>query len=92
MPRWKRGGRPRPCLYAGPGGAIISFANLERRLRENNLNVLALEENILALESIDYESQKEKAGDLMSSLAELVWLDPGNMELQKELSGRSGRL
>ena len=71
-----------PAYTPDPVGQI-SFANLERRLRESNLNVLALEENILALESIDYESQKEKAGDLMSSLAELVWLDPGNMELQK---------
>lgn len=43
----------------------ISFANLESRIRENNLQVLALQENIAGLEQFDYDALYE---DLRTSL------------------------
>lgn len=84
-----------PVSLAGPDGDTeteyvpdalgqISFANLERRMRENNLNLLSLEENILALETIDYESMQREYGDLMSGLAELVWVNPVDTGLQQK--------
>lgn len=34
----------------------VSFENLERRIREHNLQLLALEENVASLEGMDYEA------------------------------------
>ena len=51
----------------------VSFANLDSRLRENNLNLLALEENIAALEVIDYDKMKEDLRTSLNSTANLLW-------------------
>lgn len=37
----------------------VSFENLERRIREHNLQLLALEENVASLEGMDYEAMQE---------------------------------
>lgn len=47
----------------------ISFANLERRIRENNLQILALQENISGLEQFDYDALYE---DLRTSLNQMA--------------------
>ena len=47
----------------------ITFANLERRIRENNLNVLALEETIQSIEVIDYDKMYESIRTQLNSIA-----------------------
>ena len=46
----------------------VSFANLERRIRENNLQLLALEQNVALLETMDYEDMAEELRDAISNL------------------------
>lgn len=53
-----------PELEPDPLGAV-SFANVERRMREKNLQVLSLQENVTALENFDYDELRE---DLRNSL------------------------
>lgn len=43
----------------------VSFENLERRIREHNLQLLALEENVASLEGMDYEAMQEHLRKLM---------------------------
>lgn len=43
----------------------VSFANMERRMREKNLQILSLQENVTSLENFDYDELYE---DLRSSL------------------------
>lgn len=59
-------------LVPDPVGTV-SFANLDSRLRENNLNLLALEENIAALEVIDYDRMKEDLRTSLNETADLLW-------------------
>ena len=66
-------GKQEEPAYTPDAVGDISFANLERRIRENNLNVLALEENIQALETINYDAMAKELGDAMSGMAEVVW-------------------
>lgn len=47
----------------------ITFANLERRIRENNLNVLALEETIQSIEVIDYDKMYENIRTQLNGIA-----------------------
>ena len=47
----------------------ITFANLERRIRENNLNVLALEETIQSIEVIDYDKMYETIRTQLNGIA-----------------------
>lgn len=65
-----------PPSPAGPDGAEtpelepdplgeVSFANVERRMREKNLQVLSLQENVDSLENFDYDELYE---DLRQSL------------------------
>ncbi len=46
----------------------VSFSNLERRIRENNLQLLALEQNVELLKTMDYEDMAEDLRDAISSL------------------------
>ena len=48
--------------------ADLTFAQVEERVRNNNLTILALEENIAAVEATDY---KELLRDLDDQLDEL---------------------
>ncbi len=43
----------------------VSFANMERRMREKNLQILSLQENVTSLENFDYDELYE---DLRNSL------------------------
>ncbi|OUQ79462.1 TolC family protein [Flavonifractor sp. An100] len=58
-------------LVPDPVGTV-SFANLDSRLRENNLNLLALEENIAALEVIDYDKMREQMVDSLNTIAKQI--------------------
>ena len=51
----------------------ISFTNLEHRLRENNLNLLALEESIQAIEAIDYEKMTNDIRKQINQIAQAQW-------------------
>lgn len=51
----------------------ISFANLELRMREGNLSLLALEEQIKVLESIDYDEMKEDIRKGLNEIANQQW-------------------
>ena len=52
---------------------FISFENLERRLRENNLTLLALEENIQAIEVIDYDKMYQTLWQNLNDIASVQW-------------------
>jgi len=52
----------------------ISFTNLERRLRENNYNLLALEETIASVEVIDYDKMKEDLRKILNGIARSQWI------------------
>ena len=58
-------------LVPDPVGTV-SFANLDSRLRENNLNLLALEENIAALEVIDYDKMREQMVESLNEIAKQI--------------------
>lgn len=51
----------------------ITFANLERRMRENNLNVLMLQENIDAIEETNYDKMYEDLRQSLNGLAKGQW-------------------
>ena len=51
----------------------ISFSNLEDRLREHNLNLLALEENIAALEVMDYEAMTDDLRSKINYNVGILW-------------------
>lgn len=55
-----------------PEGAI-SFNNMGPRMREKNLNVLALEENIQVIRSIDYDELKEDLRKGLNEIADAQW-------------------
>ena len=46
----------------------IRFSDLASRMRENNLTILALEENIAAIESIDYDEMTDDIRDALSDI------------------------
>lgn len=52
----------------------ISFTNLERRLRENNYNLLALEETIASVEVIDYDKMTEDMRKQLNQIARAQWM------------------
>ena len=69
---------------AGPDGALsegavitpdavgtLSFENLERRMRENNLNILALQESVNALQELDYEDLEEDLRKQLNNIAKM---------------------
>lgn len=51
----------------------VSFANLERRIRESNLTLLSLQENLDLLESMDYEDLADDLRDQINQIANGQW-------------------
>ncbi len=62
-----------PEEYIPDPVGYISFENLERRLRENNLTLLALEENVQAIEVIDYDVMYETLRQNLNNIASAQW-------------------
>lgn len=60
-------------LTPDPVGSI-TFANLGSRLRENNLNLLALEENIATIEALDYDKLEDDIRKQLNSIADMQWM------------------
>lgn len=52
----------------------LSFANLESRLRENNLTVLMLEESIASIDAMDFEKMQNDLRDQLNAIAKLQYL------------------
>ena len=51
----------------------LTFENLDRRMRENNLTLLALEENIQAIRVIDYDEMYEDIRQALNEIASAQW-------------------
>ena len=78
---------------AGPDGAgedsapadapgTLSFENLERRIRQNNRNLLTIQESVAALEELDYEDLKDTIRKNMNATARAMWgYTSGSMEV-----------
>ena len=64
---------PEPEIIAPDAVGTVSFANVSRRLRENNLSVLSLEENINAIKAIDYEKMGDDIRKSLNSIADAQW-------------------
>ena len=52
---------------------VLSFANVDSRVRGGNLNYLVLEETIAQVESTDYEKLQEKLRDGLNDIANMQW-------------------
>ena len=59
----------------------VSFENLERRIREHNLQLLALEENVTSLEGMDYEAMQESLRKRLHNFALGKWIKHSDVEL-----------
>lgn len=68
------GGAWTPPVYVPDPVGSITFENLERRLRENNLTLLALEENIQSIEVIDYDKMYEDLRQSLNDIAGAQWM------------------
>lgn len=55
-----------------PAGEV-SFENVERRMREGNLQLLALEQSVLSIEDIDYDRLYEQLRQQLNDLAVAQW-------------------
>ena len=64
---------PEPELIPPDAVGTVSFANVSRRLRENNLSVLSLEENINAIKAIDYEKMGDDIRKSLNNIADAQW-------------------
>lgn len=64
---------PEPEIIAPDAVGTVSFANVSRRLRENNLSVLSLEENINAIKAIDYEKMGDDIRKNLNRIADAQW-------------------
>lgn len=51
----------------------LSFANLEGRIRENELNIKMLDETIQALEVLDYDKMKDDLRDGLNQISNAQW-------------------
>ena len=51
----------------------VSFANVERRMREGNLQLLALEQSVLTIEDIDYDKLYDQLWHQLNELAQAQW-------------------
>lgn len=63
-----------PAAAAPDPVGTVSFQNLNSRMRENNFNLLALEETIASIEAIDYEKMTDDIRDNLNQLADAQWM------------------
>ncbi|MCI8909734.1 MAG: TolC family protein [Oscillibacter sp.] len=94
---------PEPPALAGPDleesvaiepDAVgqVSFANMERRMRENNLQILTLEQSVRTLEEIDYEDLYEDLRLQLNQIAKAQWqlvLGSGALKSMEEETGQN---
>jgi len=58
---------------APDAAGTLSFENLDERMRTKSYSLLLLEENIAAIESMDYDKLEEELRDGLNSLADMMW-------------------
>ena len=58
-------------LYAADPEGTVSFANLEARVRENNLTIRMLEESIASIDVVDYEKMYDELKDGLNEIAKI---------------------
>ena len=58
-------------LYAADPEGTVSFANLEARVRENNLTIRMLEESIASIDVVDYEKMCDELKDGLNEIAKI---------------------
>ena len=58
-------------LYAADPERTVSFANLEARVRENNLTIRMLEESIASIDVVDYEKMYDELKDGLNEIAKI---------------------
>ena len=51
----------------------VSFANVERRMREKNLSILTLDQSIETLKDIDYKKIEDDMRDQLNDIADAQW-------------------
>lgn len=51
----------------------VTFANVERRMRENNFQILTLEQSVLTIEDIDYDKLYDKLWQQVNDIAKAQW-------------------
>lgn len=61
-----------PAPQPDPEGTL-SYANLERRMREDNATMKALEETIASVEVLDYDKMKENLRDSLNKIGKGIW-------------------
>lgn len=59
--------------YVPDAMGSVTFANVERRMRKGNLNILALQESVDMLESIDYADLQEDLRKQLNEIAKGQW-------------------
>ena len=62
------------AIIAPDALGTVSFANVERRMRENNLQILALQGNIDTIEDIDYDKMYEDLRKQLNQIAQGQWM------------------
>lgn len=70
----EEGEAEQPAEYIPDQVGTITFQNLSRRLRENNLMLLSLEENIQAIQVIDYDKMYDNIRKQLNGIADLQWM------------------
>ena len=65
--------QPEEEPYIPDPAGTVTFENLERRMRENNLSLLALEENVQAIAVIDYDEMYEDIRQALNEIASAQW-------------------
>ena len=58
-------------LYAADPEGTVSFANLEARVRENNLTIRMLEASIASIDVVDYEKMYDELKDGLNEIAKI---------------------
>ena len=66
-------GEPIDTNYVPDPVGSATFENVERRMRENNLSVLAIQESVDMLESLDYADMQEDLRKQLNQLAKAQW-------------------
>ena len=68
------GDGPAPEAYIPDPEGTVTFHNLDRRMREGNLQVLSLQESVDILEEIDYDKLKEDLRLQLNQMAQAQWM------------------
>lgn len=66
-------GEPIDTNYVPDPVGSATFENVERRMRESNLSVLAIQESVDMLESLDYADMQEDLRKQLNQLAQAQW-------------------